>query len=96
LLAKQPARIVGPLSHSAVDPDFAVARQFFQPIPQLPKRDVDRSFERPSLKLSVLPDIEKQRAADLMNELNEKYPDSPYARKAAPQPGAPARKESGK
>ena len=60
MLLEKPERIVGSLSHAAVNPYLAFAREFSQSIPQLVQRQVHRSFDATALMLCRLTDIDNQ------------------------------------
>ena len=47
MLTKHPHRIVGALSHTTVNGDLAILRQFMDALPQLRQRQADRTFYVP-------------------------------------------------
>src|SRR5450759_2341132 len=60
MLLEKPERIVGSLSHAAVNPYLAFAREFSQSIPQLVQRQVHRSFDATALMFWRVTDIKNQ------------------------------------
>ena len=60
VLPEKAERIVGSLSHAAVNPYLAIARELSQSLPQFVQRQVHRSFDATALMFCRLPDINNQ------------------------------------
>src|SRR5512134_2561315 len=60
MLPEKPERIIGPLSHAAMNPYLPLAREFTQAIPQLVERQVHRSLDKTASLFGRLADIDDQ------------------------------------
>ena len=60
MLLEKPKRIVGSLSHAAVNPYLAPAREFSQSIPQLVQRQVHSAFDATALMFWMVTDIQNK------------------------------------
>ena len=60
MLLKKSERIVGPLSHTTVNPYLALVRELSQSISQLVQRQVHRAIDATALMLRRLTDINDQ------------------------------------